>query len=87
MSNFRPSLKNMMAELDRIPNVTAMKSGNYIVLSRGDYTIYVAVPDSKKPVGTYKQFWDESKHAPPKTPANLLFRYEVSSALRRADSL
>jgi hypothetical protein len=87
MDKFRPSLKNMMAEFDRLPNVTAMKSGNYIVLSRGDYVIYVAIPDSKKPVSTYKQFWDESKNAPPKTPANLLFRYEVSSALGRANSL
>lgn len=82
---FKPKLKNMMAALGKVRGATILKADKYIVLTRGDYAIYVAIPDNKIPVKTYKQFWEEDKHAHPKTPANLVFRYEVSSALREAD--
>lgn len=85
--SFRPSLKSMMLELEQVPGATVLKAEDYIVLIRGGYAIYIAIPNSKIPVKTYKQFWEERKHAAPKTPANLVFRYEVSSALRRADYL
>lgn len=87
MSSFKPSLKNMMAELEQVPGATILKAEGNVVLLRGDYAIYLSIPSSKVPVKTYKQFWEENRHTPPKTPANLVFRYEVSSALRRADYL
>ena len=82
---FKPNYTKLIAVLERIPGATLKETDNYITLSRGGYTVYIARLPPNRSVPSHQRLWYEEGNATPRHPGDLRFRYEVDRALYAAD--